>query len=53
MDAAHRGHQEDLHGHHTALTELAGNAGTAKQMFIGTDDAGAASLDSVAAAFGT
>ncbi|OFB38805.1 hypothetical protein BA059_14225 [Mycolicibacterium sp. (ex Dasyatis americana)] len=51
LDAAHRGHQDDLHGHHTALTDIAGNAGTAKLMFTGTDEAGADGLDSAAAAF--
>lgn len=51
LDAAHRAHQDDLYGHHTALKLLAAKAGTAKQMFTYTDEAGADSLESAAAAF--
>lgn len=51
LDRAHRGHQDELHGHHTTLTELSGKADTAKRMFTDADESGASALDSVAAAF--
>jgi hypothetical protein len=51
LDAAHRRHQEELHGHHTTLTGLAGKVDTAARTFTATDEAGAAALQSAAAVF--
>lgn len=51
LNAAHQSHQEELHGHHTTLTGLSGKADTAARTFTATDESGAATLDSAAAAF--
>ncbi|ORV12616.1 DUF2563 family protein [Mycobacterium celatum] len=51
LDAAHRSHQEELHGHHATLTGLSGKADTAARTFTDTDESGAAAVDSAAEAF--
>ncbi|ORV96806.1 DUF2563 family protein [Mycobacterium kyorinense] len=51
LDAAHRSHQEELHGHHATLTGLSGKADTAAEAFTDTDESAAAALDSAATVF--